>query len=90
MIEIFWDFTKRKLGWSGNESPMHDPLAIGVSMYPNIIKTVQCKVLVETIGQYTTGQTIVVPDNNGNVKVAYDVDRQRFIDLLMSRILIKG
>jgi len=89
MIEIFWDFTKRKFGCSGDESPMHDPLAIGVSIYPNIIETVRCKVLVETVGQYTTGQTIVVPDNKGNVKVACGVDNQRFIDLLMNRILVK-
>jgi len=89
MIEIFWDFIKRKFGCSGDESPMHDPLAIGVSIYPNIIETVRCKVLVETVGQYTTGQTIVVPDNNGNVKVACGVDNQRFIDLLMNRILVK-
>jgi len=55
-----------------------------------MIETVRCKVLVETVGQYTTGQTIVVPDNKGNVKVACVVDNQRFIDLLMNRILVKG
>jgi len=87
MIEIFWDFTKRKLGRSGNESPMHDPLAVAVSMYPDMIKTIRGKVLVETAGNHTTGQTIVIPDTDANVKVACEVDDKRFIEFLMDRIL---
>ncbi len=87
MIEIFWNFTKEKLGWSGNESPMHDPLAVTVSMYPDMIKTIRGKVLVETTGNHTTGETIVIPDSDANVKVACEVDDKRFIGFLMDRIL---
>ena len=65
---------------------MHDPLAISYCVKPEFLKTINCKVLIETKGKYTSGQTIVIPDENSNIKVAYDVDEKAFLAFLMDRI----
>lgn len=41
--------------------PLHDPLALLVCIEPSLIKTVPCKVHIETADQYTIGQTICQP-----------------------------
>jgi len=80
LIEIWWGFLK------SDSSCMHDPLALSYCIHPEFLKTVNCKVIVETHGKYTDGQTIVIPDKNSNVKVAYDVDNEKFVEFLMERI----
>jgi len=80
LIEIWWDFLK------SDSSPMHDPLAVSYCIKPEFLKTVNCEVLIETLGKHTTGQTIVIPNEDSSIKVAYDVDEQEFLRLLMSRV----
>ncbi|MCD6551713.1 nucleoside hydrolase [Thermotoga sp.] len=80
LIEIWWDFLKFDF------SCMHDPLAVSYCIKPEFLKTINCKVLVETKGKYTPGLTIVIPDENSNIKVAYDVDEKVFLKFLMSKI----
>ena len=112
MIEIFWNFTKNKYGWSGNESLMYDPLGVAVCAYPELVDTERCRVIVETSGKHTIGQTIVIPwtmkeskwqkrfvENNiskmgpkqidglvYNVEVAYKVNSEKFINMLIDKI----
>ena len=80
LIEIWWDFLK------SDSSPMHDPLAVSYCIKPEFLKTINCEVLIETVGKYTAGQTIVIPDEDSSIKVAYDVDEQPFLKFLMNRV----
>jgi len=80
LIEIWWDFLK------SDSSPMHDPLAVSYCMKPEFLKIINCKVLIETTGKHTSGQTIVIPDENSNIKVACDVDGKAFLAFLLDGI----
>ena len=94
----------RRFGYSG--SPMYDPLAMGVTLDPTLVKTEEMRVDVETRGQFTRGETVANRSNmvernvlhgdryviegvdkvTPNAKVCVDVQAQRFLDLLVSRI----
>lgn len=84
LIEIWWNFLK------SDSSCMHDPLALSYCIKPEFLETVNCKVIVETQGKHTVGQTIVIPDKDSNVKVACGVDSENFIEFLMDRICSKN
>lgn len=84
LIEIWWDFLK------SDSSCMHDPLALSYCIKPEFLETINCKVIVETQGKHTVGQTIVIPDESSNIKVAYGVDNEKFIEFLMDRICSKN
>ena len=81
LIEIWWNFLK------SDSSCMHDPLAVSYCVKPEFLKTINCKVLVETTGKHTAGQTIIIPDECSNVKVAYDVEENEFLNFLINRII---
>ncbi|MEM2322591.1 MAG: nucleoside hydrolase, partial [Candidatus Bathyarchaeia archaeon] len=70
---------------------LHDPLALAVSIDPSLVKMMDMKILVETRGEYTTGQIVALPAKPGEsrVKVCVDVDASRFKDFFMSRICAK-
>ncbi|HKW67489.1 MAG TPA: nucleoside hydrolase [Terriglobales bacterium] len=94
----------RRFGENG--SPMYDPLAMGVTLDPTLVKTEAMRVDVETRGQFTRGETVAnrmnmvernvlhgdryiiegVDKVTPNAKVCVDVQAQRFLDLLVSRI----
>lgn len=80
MIEKWWEFI------GANSSPMHDPLAVATCISPDLIKTLSCKVLVETQGKHTTGQTLAIPDVESRIRVASDVNSNEFLNILMSRV----
>jgi inosine-uridine nucleoside N-ribohydrolase len=94
----------RRFGENG--SPMYDPLAMGVTLDPTLVKTEAMRVDVETRGEFTRGETVAnrmdmvernvlhgdryiiegVDKVTPNAKVCVDVQAQRFLDLLVSRI----
>src|SRR5690348_15578362 len=94
----------RRFGENG--SPVYDPLAMGVTLDPTLVKTEAMRVDVETRGQFTRGETVAnrmnmvernvlhgdryiiegVDEVTPNAKVCVDVQAQRFLDLLVSRI----
>ena len=84
LIEIWWEFLK------SDSSCMHDPLALSYCIKPEFLETMNCKVIVETQGKHTVGQTIVIPDENSNIKVACGVDSDGFIEFLIGRICSKN
>lgn len=69
---------------------LHDPCAIAWLMNPGIFKTKPCYVDVETKGELTTGTTVVdfynVLQKEPNTIVAYDIDREAFLDMLFNAI----
>jgi len=66
---------------------LHDPLAVGVSFKPDLVKMQTKLVRVETQGEFTRGFTITSDSDKPNAKVCVDVDSERFVKLFMDRIL---
>ena len=79
----------KELGWPG--ALMHDPCAIMVLVHPEIFKSIDCFVDVDTAGEYTRGAT--VPDYYGvtgkkaNCKCLIDLDRKKFVEYLKEACL---
>lgn len=84
----FFEIFHKKFGFKG--SPMHDPCAIAYLIDPTLITTKKCHVDIETKGEFTLGATVVdyndVHKKFKNVDVAFDIDRERFIDLLFRSV----
>jgi len=80
----------RKFGFEG--VPMHDPFAMAGVIEPDLIKTGEYHVDVETKGSYTSGKTVVDVYNvrglRPNAAVGIDLDREGFVNLL-KRLLKK-
>ena len=77
-------------GWK--RCVLHDPLAAGVCLFPDLVKTEKCYVDVELNGELTRGMTVV--DRRGstllgeeNMQVALEVDAERFKNQLMESLL---
>ncbi|MDO4888184.1 MAG: nucleoside hydrolase [Actinomycetaceae bacterium] len=66
--------------------PLHDPCAVAYVVDPSIVATKKAPVAIETRGQFTTGMTVVDLRANAatdcRTKVAYELDRERFWDLV--------
>ncbi|MBS7639209.1 MAG: nucleoside hydrolase [Candidatus Bathyarchaeia archaeon] len=85
MVKEYLSIVNRDYTW------LHDPLALAVSIDPSLVKMIDMRILVETRGEYTTGQTVALPAKPGEtgVRVCVDVDINRFKDFFMSRICEK-
>jgi inosine-uridine nucleoside N-ribohydrolase len=79
--------------WQGGHAEhrpiLHDPLAVGATISPDLIKTETGTVEVETRGvtDRTYGMTILRKSAGGPVRVASEVDAPRFVKLFMERVL---
>ncbi len=78
-------------GW--RRCVLHDPLAAGVCLFPDLVKTETLFVDVELNGELTRGMTVVdkrgkTPSGEENMKVALEVDAERFKNLLMQSLLV--
>lgn len=74
------------MGFDG--TPLHDPCAVAYLIEPEIFKTEDYHVVVETSGEYTKGMTIadkrINPNKEkANAKVVLDLDREKFIKLIL-------
>jgi purine nucleosidase len=71
---------------------LHDPLAVGAAVDPSLVTTEDLWVSVETRGELTAGATVAdfwhIPEPWGepNASVALDVDVDRFLELLCTRL----
>ena len=78
-------------GW--RRCVLHDPLAAGVCIFPDLVKTEKRYVDVELNGELTRGMTVVdrrgrTPLGEGNMQVALEVDAERFKNQLMESLLV--
>src|SRR4029077_14345716 len=86
--DFFQAFHERSYGFAG--SPIHDAMAVAHVIDPTLLTTRHVNVAVETESQFCDGRTVV--DLRGrtgrqpNAEVGVDVDAERFLDLLVSRI----
>lgn len=68
---------------------LHDPLAIGVTVRPDLVNTVLGAVTVETHGtpDQTYGMTLFHRDPSASVRVAQEVSSTAFVDFFLDRVL---
>jgi inosine/uridine nucleosidase len=70
--------------------PVHDPCALAMVIDPSVVRYVDAFVAIETEGRWTRGATVV--DLHGrlgrgpNARVAMELDRDRFWDLVLGAI----
>jgi purine nucleosidase len=72
-------------------TPLHDPLAMATLIEPALVQTRPMHVAVELHGAQTAGMTVARPptaEQSANARVALDVDADRAIDVLLSRLTI--
>lgn len=72
-----------------NYSPMHDPLTVSLLIDPTLVKSVKAKIKILYDHNEYTGQTIALLDESGNVDLCIEVDHERFMKLLLNRLLQK-
>jgi inosine-uridine nucleoside N-ribohydrolase len=88
LSDFFQQFHERSYGFAG--SPIHDAMAVAHVIDPTLLTTRSANVAVETSSQYCDGRTVVdlrgVTGRKPNAEVGVDVDAERFLELLVSRI----
>ncbi|UNK19685.1 nucleoside hydrolase [Paenibacillus sp. N3/727] len=65
---------------------LHDPLAVGVVINPEFVKTLPMRVDVITSGD-AVGQTVEVQDRDSNIEVCVEVDEKAFLEHFLSRVM---
>jgi pyrimidine-specific ribonucleoside hydrolase len=92
LLRFFAVYHRRRYGWDG--SPIHDAVAVAHLAVPGLVTTELLRVDVETAGQLTRGRTVGDRENlRGrpvNAEVGVDIDRARFVDLLVEAIASFG
>jgi len=90
LMDFFSIFYRENRVELNGGAALHDPCAIAWLMNPGIFKTKSCYVDVETKGELTRGTTVVDFYNTlqmePNATVAYDIDRDAFMDMLFNAI----
>jgi inosine-uridine nucleoside N-ribohydrolase len=88
LSDFFQAFHERMYGFDG--SPIHDAMAVAHVIDPTLVTTRRANVAVETRSELCDGRTVVdlrgVTGREPNADVGVDVDADRFLDLLVSRI----
>lgn len=86
-LEFFYRFHK-SIGYPG--APMHDLCAVMALIHPEVFTMKDMYVEIETEGMYTDGKTIGdiynVTGKKPNATCLMDVDREKFIDLMIDYI----
>jgi inosine-uridine nucleoside N-ribohydrolase len=85
------DFTLRADGQRG--CFLHDPLAVGAVLWPELLRGVRRRVDVETAGRLTRGMTLADfrpegrrPGDEPNAEICLEVDAESFIQRLLPRL----
>ena len=88
LLDFFAKFHEGQCDFEG--SPLHDPCAVAWLINPSMFKSKHCHVDIETQGKYTTGTTVVdywdILKKTKNVEVLFDIERNKFIDLIAESI----
>jgi inosine-uridine nucleoside N-ribohydrolase len=88
LSDFFQRFHERSYGFEG--SPIHDAMAVAHVLDPTLVTTRHVNVAVETSSELCDGRTVVdlrgVTGREPNTDVGVDVDAERFLELLVSRI----
>jgi pyrimidine-specific ribonucleoside hydrolase len=92
LLRYFSRFHAERYGWDG--SPIHDAVAVAHLAVPDLVRTSDYRVDVETTSELTRGRTVVDLDGltgrPPNASVGLAIDRPRFIDLLVEAVAVAG
>jgi inosine-uridine nucleoside N-ribohydrolase len=88
LADFFLEFHRQRYRFDG--APIHDAMAVAHVIDPTLVETLNCNVEIETKSEFCDGRTVVdrwlVRDAPKNADVGIDVDAERFLELLVSRI----
>ena len=92
LLRFFSRFHAQRYGWDG--SPIHDAVTVAHLAVPDLVRTVPYRVDVETTSELTRGRTVVdlyaQTGRAPNVHVGREIDRERFVDLLIEGVAAVG
>lgn len=92
LLRFFSRFHHERYGWDG--SPIHDAVTVAHLAVPDLVRTVPYRVDVETTSELTRGRTVVdlhhLTGRPPNVEVGVEIDRARFVDLLVDAVATVG
>jgi len=84
LLDFFFQFHQVG-GYEG--SPVHDPCAVAYVIDPDMFESKKYAVEIETDGEFSTGATVVDwfgrSGKEPNVEVLFDIDRTKFINMLL-------
>ncbi len=90
LMDFFSIFYRRERPELNDGAALHDPCAIAWLIDPTIFTSKPCYVAVETTGTLTTGTTVVdffdIMKQPANAEVVYDVDRERYMNLIYEAV----
>jgi inosine-uridine nucleoside N-ribohydrolase len=88
LSDFFQRFHEDSYGFDG--SPIHDAMAVAHVIDPTLVTTRHANVVVEANSEFCDGRTVVdlrgVTGREPNAEVGVDVDADRFLELLVTRI----
>ena len=88
LLDHFVGFHQRRFGWEGG--PIHDAVTIAHLIDPTLVTTLGMNVVIETESELCLGRTVAdrwaVTDRKPNAAVGLDIDRDRFVTMLMEAI----
>ena len=67
-------------------SYLHDPLAVGAVIDPDLVRKEKLSVSVEAKEGEFSGKSYEVPQGEKNVEVCLEVNREKFLDLFLTRL----
>lgn len=90
LMDFFSIFYRRERPELGGGAALHDPCAIAWLIDPSLFTSKPCHVDVEVAGPLTVGTTVVdfydVLKKTPNAEVVYDIDRERYINLIYEAV----
>ncbi len=89
-MQFLWKLIQIWQGGNASQRPiLHDPLAVGVTVKPNLVSTAAGTVTVELKGtpEQTYGMTVFRRSATGTVRVAQEVSSSAAIEFFMRRVV---
>jgi inosine-uridine nucleoside N-ribohydrolase len=89
LLHYFARFHRERYGWDG--SPIHDAVTVAHVLDEDLVTTASYRVDVETESELTRGRTVVdvrgLSGQPPNARVGLEIDRARFVDLLVEAVV---
>jgi pyrimidine-specific ribonucleoside hydrolase len=88
LLDHFVGFHQRRFGWEGG--PIHDAVTIAHLIDPTLVTVLPMNVEIETESALCLGRTVAdrwaVTDREPNAAVGLDIDRNRFVTMLLEHV----